>query len=76
MAALFPEAAAGLSMDDWLTRQIAAALGRVAQGPVMPSVDMPRFRRELAALDFATPRWPPAGFWTGPSDSLRWERCT
>ena len=55
VAALFPEAAEGLRTDDWLTRQIAAALGRVAQGPVMPSVDMPRFRRELAALDFATP---------------------
>ena len=55
VAALFPEVAEGLRTDDWLTRHIAEALGRVTQGPVMPSVDMPRFRQELAALDFATP---------------------
>jgi glutamate/tyrosine decarboxylase-like PLP-dependent enzyme len=55
VAALFPDAAQGVSTDDWLTRQIAAALDRVTQGPVMPSVDMPSFRQELAALDFAAP---------------------
>ena len=55
VAALFPAAAEGLKTDEWLSRQLAAALGRVTQGPVMPSVDMAQFRRELAALDFATP---------------------
>ena len=55
VAALFPEAAEGLRADDWLTRQLAAALDRVRQGPVMPTADMPQFRRELAALDFKTP---------------------
>ncbi len=60
VAALFPEAAEGLQTDDWLSRQIAAALNRVRQGPVMPSVDMRQFRRELAALDFAAPVAVPA----------------
>jgi aromatic-L-amino-acid decarboxylase len=55
VAALFPDVAQGVGTDDWLTRQLAAALGRVSQGPVMPSVDMPAFREELAALDFTTP---------------------
>ena len=56
VAALFPQAADGVRTDDWLTRQIAAALDRVTHGPVMPTVDMPAFRRELAALDFAAPK--------------------
>ena len=55
MSALFPEVAEGVTTDDWLTRQLAQALGRVTQGSVMPTADMPSFRRELAALDFATP---------------------
>jgi glutamate/tyrosine decarboxylase-like PLP-dependent enzyme len=55
MSALFPDVAEGVRTDDWLTRQIAAALERVTQGPVMPTVDMPRFRQELGALDFVTP---------------------
>jgi aromatic-L-amino-acid decarboxylase len=55
MSALFPDVAEGIRTDDWLTRQLAQALGRVTQGPVMPTADMPGFRQELAALDFATP---------------------
>ena len=55
VAALFPEVAEGLKTDDWLTRRLAEALGRVTQGSVMPTVDMTSFRRELAALEFATP---------------------
>jgi glutamate/tyrosine decarboxylase-like PLP-dependent enzyme len=56
VTALFPEPADRSRTDDWLTQHIAAALGRVSQGSVMPTVDMPRFRRELAALDFDVPR--------------------
>jgi aromatic-L-amino-acid decarboxylase len=55
MSVLFPDVAEGIRTDDWLTRQIAAALERVTHGSVMPTVDMPRFRQELAALDFASP---------------------
>jgi glutamate/tyrosine decarboxylase-like PLP-dependent enzyme len=54
-AALFPPAAQGTRTDDWLTAQIALALARVSQGSVMPTVDMAKFRQELAALDFAAP---------------------
>jgi len=55
VAALFPDVAQAVTTDDWLTQQLAAALGRVTKGPVMPAVDMPSFRRELAALDFVVP---------------------
>jgi hypothetical protein len=75
VAALFPEVAEGIRTDDWLTQQLAAALGRVTAGPVMPTVDMPQFRRELAALDLRS-LWPSTRCSTGPSGSLKWERCT
>jgi glutamate/tyrosine decarboxylase-like PLP-dependent enzyme len=55
VAALFPPEEEGVRTDDWLTRQLTQALGRVTQGPVMPSVDLPKFRQELAGLDFVTP---------------------
>jgi len=55
VAALFPEAAARTRTEDWLTRQIAAALARVTAGAVTPELDMPRFRRELEGLDFQDP---------------------
>jgi glutamate/tyrosine decarboxylase-like PLP-dependent enzyme len=55
VASLFPDAADGAHTDDWLTRQLLAALARVAQGPVLPTVDMGAFRRDLAAVDFAAP---------------------
>ncbi|HEV2703099.1 MAG TPA: pyridoxal-dependent decarboxylase [Steroidobacteraceae bacterium] len=53
--ALFPDAAQGARTDDWLTAQIRLALARINQGSVMPTVDLARFRQELAALDFAAP---------------------
>ncbi|MEJ0005669.1 MAG: pyridoxal-dependent decarboxylase [Steroidobacteraceae bacterium] len=56
VAALFPDAAARVRIEDWLTRQLAAALPRVAAGSVVPTLDMPAFRRELAQLDFQAPR--------------------
>src|ERR1700761_3353341 len=54
-AALFPDAAQGARTDDWLTAQIRLALARVSQGSVMPTVELGRFRQELAALAFAAP---------------------
>ena len=56
VAALFPDSTESSRADAWLTQHIAAALRRVAQGSVMPTVDMPKFRRELATLDFNAPR--------------------
>ncbi len=56
VAALFPERSVRESIDDRLTRALAAAVERVARGPVMPDIDMVEFRRELAAFDFAAPR--------------------
>jgi glutamate/tyrosine decarboxylase-like PLP-dependent enzyme len=55
LPALFPATVQGAATDDWLTAQIALALARINQGSVMPTVDMARFRQELAALDFAAP---------------------
>jgi glutamate/tyrosine decarboxylase-like PLP-dependent enzyme len=57
-AALFPNSAADAQVQDWLTTQLAAALERINAGPVMPNLDMARFRAELAAMDFAEPRPP------------------
>jgi glutamate/tyrosine decarboxylase-like PLP-dependent enzyme len=38
-----------------LTRELAAAHGRVASGSVTPTFDIKTFRNELAAFDFSTP---------------------
>jgi glutamate/tyrosine decarboxylase-like PLP-dependent enzyme len=54
--ALFPPLAERTRLDDWLTRELAAALERVSQGPVMPALDMARFREQLAPIDFVDPR--------------------
>ncbi len=53
---LFPPRAVRQRLDDWLTRELAAAEERVVHGPVMPDLDMAAFRRELASFDFATPQ--------------------
>ena len=54
--ALFPGQAARERMDDFLTRELAAANQRVALGSVMPTLDMAQFRRELGEFDFEVPR--------------------
>ena len=51
-AALFPARAERARVDDWLTRELLAADERIARGPVMPTLDMQRFARELARYDF------------------------
>jgi aromatic-L-amino-acid decarboxylase len=65
MAALMPRAAPGSPLfqsrtererwDDRLTRELAAAGERVAEGPVAPTLDLDSFRRELSGFDFSTP---------------------
>ena len=54
--ALFPSRAERGRLDGWLTEQLQEALTRVQAGPVMPSIDIPRFRAELEAMDFEQPR--------------------
>lgn len=56
LEALFPGAATRARLDDLLTRELAAAEARVRRGPVMPTLDMSRFREELAQFDFNRPR--------------------
>ncbi|HJS89941.1 MAG TPA: pyridoxal-dependent decarboxylase [Steroidobacteraceae bacterium] len=56
VAALFPDRRLRESVDDHLTRALAAAAERVLQGPVMPDIDMTELRRDLATFDFAKPR--------------------
>jgi glutamate/tyrosine decarboxylase-like PLP-dependent enzyme len=54
--ALFPSREIRQRLDDWMTRELAQARERIARGPVVPTLDMARFRRELAAFDFNTPQ--------------------
>lgn len=56
VAALFPGRPHRERVEDGLTRALADAAERVKSGPVLPDIDMPRFRRELAAFDFNSPR--------------------
>jgi glutamate/tyrosine decarboxylase-like PLP-dependent enzyme len=56
VTALFTPRAERERIDDLLTRTLGAALERVGRGPVMPDIDMSRFRAELAGFDFGTPR--------------------
>lgn len=53
---LFPGAAARSAAEDRLDASLAAALARVAEGPVAPTIDVAAFRRELASFDFREPR--------------------
>jgi glutamate/tyrosine decarboxylase-like PLP-dependent enzyme len=55
-AALFPEGAARERLDGLLTRRLLAAEARVLAGSVVPTVDMERFRSELAGFDFSAPQ--------------------
>src|SRR5258708_36905145 len=55
-AELFPARPTRERIDDLLTRELADATERVARGSVMPTLDMAKFRQELAGFDFETPR--------------------
>ncbi len=52
---LFPDRDERERLDGQLTRALIDAIERVRNGPVMPDLDMARFREELAAFDFTTP---------------------
>jgi glutamate/tyrosine decarboxylase-like PLP-dependent enzyme len=54
--ALFPQREQRERVDDYLTRALADATERVKAGPVMPDIDMARFREALAAFDFREPK--------------------
>jgi glutamate/tyrosine decarboxylase-like PLP-dependent enzyme len=54
--ALFPPWPERQRIDDYLTRELARALQRVAAGSATPTLDLEAFRRELAGFDFAVPR--------------------
>lgn len=55
-AELFPARPTRERIDDLLTRELADAIERVARGSVMPTLDMAKFRQQLAGFDFETPR--------------------
>jgi glutamate/tyrosine decarboxylase-like PLP-dependent enzyme len=56
VAALFPDRASRESIDNLLTHELASANERIAVGPVMPRLDMTKFRQELAGFDFEVPQ--------------------
>lgn len=53
---LFPSRAERERCEDSLTQALLAAAGRVADGSVAPTLDLDRFKRELAEFDFARPQ--------------------
>jgi glutamate/tyrosine decarboxylase-like PLP-dependent enzyme len=56
VAALFPQAAERLEIENWLTAELGRARLSLASGPVTPTLDMSRFLQELHAIDFGAPR--------------------
>jgi glutamate/tyrosine decarboxylase-like PLP-dependent enzyme len=52
---LFPTREDRERWDDLLTRELALANERIAQGTVMPTLDLTSFKSELADFDFCTP---------------------
>ena len=55
-SALFPSRAERECLDDFLTRELPRVNARIAQGSVIPTIDLGGFKRELAAFDFHSPR--------------------
>jgi aromatic-L-amino-acid decarboxylase len=53
---LFPTAEECLHWDDLLTRELLRADQRVAQGAVVPTLDLRAFKDQLTRFDFRTPR--------------------
>jgi glutamate/tyrosine decarboxylase-like PLP-dependent enzyme len=52
VSVLFPDRGERAAWDNLLTRELIAADQRVADGAVMPVLDIAAFRRELAGFDF------------------------
>jgi glutamate/tyrosine decarboxylase-like PLP-dependent enzyme len=55
-AALFPRPEDRTRIDDFLTRCLRDAHDRVVAGPVTPTLDIGKFKDELAEFDFQQPR--------------------
>ena len=55
VSVLFPKLEDRICSDDFLTQRLWQAHARVAAGSTTPTLDMHRFRRELANFDFAAP---------------------
>ncbi len=55
-SALFPKRQDRERWDDFLTRNLARADDRVAEGSVTPTLDIASLKNELAGFDFQTPR--------------------
>lgn len=53
---LFPSWDERARLDDRLTRDLATAVLRIAEGPVTPTLDLPSFKCALATFDFRAPR--------------------
>jgi glutamate/tyrosine decarboxylase-like PLP-dependent enzyme len=53
--ALFPSRSERAQWDDLLTQELLDAGDRIDTGSVAPTLDLDRFRRELAAFDFRAP---------------------
>src|SRR5690349_16603843 len=55
-APLFPQLVQREHWENWLTRELALANERVANGAVTPTLDLTAFKSELAEFDFLSPR--------------------
>jgi glutamate/tyrosine decarboxylase-like PLP-dependent enzyme len=55
-SALFPPRDDQQRWDNFLSRQLAQADACITAGAVGPTIDLARFKRDLAAFDFETPR--------------------
>jgi glutamate/tyrosine decarboxylase-like PLP-dependent enzyme len=56
VSALFPTAGDRARIEELLTDILGRAMARVANGPVVPTIDIGAFRAELASFDFDRPR--------------------
>ena len=55
-AALFPKPSERHRIEGWLSDELQRALQHIQAGPVLPTIDMAAFRRELGTYDFDEPR--------------------
>jgi aromatic-L-amino-acid decarboxylase len=53
---LFPNAAERARIEAWLAAKLQRALTDLQRGPVVPTLDIGRYRSELDRMDFETPR--------------------
>ena len=58
--AFYPAHAERERLDDYLTRELARAQARLEQGSTIPTIDLAKFRAQLAAFDFEQPQPLPA----------------